>query len=118
MTNVGRLTDGTDSARARIVLRHGTHAGTPKVVPMVSTSQGSVDDAATRMAGAPLVDQLRRLPGVRMGSPYCGKYAKDGVAVWSTEAEWCSTPVPYCWTYDSVPGAGDWLGTSCCFCSV
>ncbi|MEU6495729.1 hypothetical protein [Streptomyces sp. NPDC046984] len=27
-----------------------------------------------------------------------------------------SAPVPYCWTYDSVPGAGDWAGTSRCSC--
>ncbi|MFF4283012.1 phosphoadenosine phosphosulfate reductase [Streptomyces kronopolitis] len=25
--------------------------------------------------------------------------------------------IPYHWTYDSVPGAGDWLGTSRCSCS-
>ncbi|MFD9464261.1 phosphoadenosine phosphosulfate reductase [Streptomyces sp. NPDC060027] len=40
---------------------------------------------------------------------------------WSTEAvkEWhTSSPVPYCWTYDSVPGAGDWAGTSRCSCSL
>ncbi|MEU0949846.1 phosphoadenosine phosphosulfate reductase [Streptomyces canus] len=40
---------------------------------------------------------------------------------WSTDAvkEWhTSAPVPYCWTYDSVPGAGDWLGTSRCSCSL
>lgn len=176
LTNGGRLTDGTDSARARIVPRHGTHAGPPEVVPVVSTSQGSVDDAAARMAGTRLVDQPRRLPGVRMGSQYCGKYAKEGVVSptwtpigrrlghelgrpmrtlkimglrndescdrrkrppfqgvransarivdewlpikdWSTEAEWHSAPVPYRWTYDSVPGAGDWLATSCCSCS-
>ncbi|MGW2651841.1 phosphoadenosine phosphosulfate reductase [Streptomyces sp. NPDC001393] len=40
---------------------------------------------------------------------------------WSTDAvkEWhASAPVPYCWTYDSVPGAGDWSGTSRCSCSL
>jgi hypothetical protein len=40
---------------------------------------------------------------------------------WSTPAvrEWhTSAPVPYCWTYDSVPGAGDWSGTSRCSCSL
>lgn len=40
---------------------------------------------------------------------------------WSTEAvkEWhTSAPVPYCWTYDSVPRAGDWQGTSRCSCSL
>lgn len=40
---------------------------------------------------------------------------------WSTEAvkEWhTDAPVPYCWTYDSVPGAGDWAGTSRCSCSL
>ncbi|MGW3135035.1 hypothetical protein [Streptomyces sp. NPDC001139] len=40
---------------------------------------------------------------------------------WSTEAvkEWhADAPVPYCWTYDSVPGAGDWFGTSRCSCSL
>ncbi len=34
---------------------------------------------------------------------------------WTTDAvkEWhAGAPVPYCWTYDSVPGAGDWLGSS------
>ncbi|MFM9632802.1 MULTISPECIES: adenine nucleotide alpha hydrolase family protein [Streptomyces] len=40
---------------------------------------------------------------------------------WSTEAvkDWHATaPVPYCWTYDSAPGAGDWTGTSRCSCSL
>ncbi|MFE9769774.1 phosphoadenosine phosphosulfate reductase [Streptomyces sp. NPDC005808] len=40
---------------------------------------------------------------------------------WSTDAvrDWHRTaPVPYCWTYDSVPGAGDWAGTSRCSCSL
>ncbi|MGW2563413.1 phosphoadenosine phosphosulfate reductase [Streptomyces sp. NPDC001514] len=40
---------------------------------------------------------------------------------WSTDAvkEWhADAPVPYCWTYDSVPGAGDWAGTSRCSCSL
>ncbi|MFF9171843.1 MULTISPECIES: phosphoadenosine phosphosulfate reductase [unclassified Streptomyces] len=40
---------------------------------------------------------------------------------WSTEAvkEWhTDTALPYCWTYDSVPGAGDWAGTSRCSCSL
>ncbi|MGW9030591.1 hypothetical protein ACWGQ5_42280 [Streptomyces sp. NPDC055722] len=39
---------------------------------------------------------------------------------WSTTAvkEWhADAPVPYCWTYDSVPGAGDWSGTSRCVSS-
>ncbi|MFF1747568.1 phosphoadenosine phosphosulfate reductase [Streptomyces mirabilis] len=43
------------------------------------------------------------------------------VKEWSTAAvkEWHATaPVPYCWTYDSVPGAGDWAGTSRCSCSL
>ncbi|MFD7275319.1 phosphoadenosine phosphosulfate reductase, partial [Streptomyces mirabilis] len=26
--------------------------------------------------------------------------------------------MPYCWTYDSVPGAGEWAGTSRCSCSL
>ncbi|MGW4516420.1 hypothetical protein ACWEO4_31530 [Streptomyces sp. NPDC004393] len=26
--------------------------------------------------------------------------------------------MPYAWTYDSVPGAGDWAGTSRCSCSL
>ncbi|GGV52450.1 phosphoadenosine phosphosulfate reductase [Streptomyces spectabilis] len=40
---------------------------------------------------------------------------------WSTAAvkEWhADAPVPSCWTYDSVPGAGDWAGTSRCSCSL
>ncbi|MCX5251931.1 phosphoadenosine phosphosulfate reductase [Streptomyces sp. NBC_00201] len=40
---------------------------------------------------------------------------------WSTAAvkEWhADAPVPYSWTYDSVPGAGDWSGTSRCSCSL
>ncbi|MEU9395784.1 phosphoadenosine phosphosulfate reductase [Streptomyces sp. NPDC048324] len=40
---------------------------------------------------------------------------------WSTAAvkEWhTDAPVPYSWTYDSVPGAGDWAGTSRCSCSL
>ncbi|GAB2765749.1 phosphoadenosine phosphosulfate reductase [Streptomyces bullii] len=40
---------------------------------------------------------------------------------WSTDAvkEWhADAPVPYCWTYDSAPGAGDWGGTSRCSCSL
>ncbi|MFJ6636766.1 hypothetical protein ACIQMR_36200 [Streptomyces sp. NPDC091376] len=40
---------------------------------------------------------------------------------WSTDAvkEWhAGAPVPYCWTYDSVPGVGDWAGTSRCSCSL
>ncbi|MGW7425732.1 phosphoadenosine phosphosulfate reductase [Streptomyces sp. NPDC054813] len=40
---------------------------------------------------------------------------------WSTAAvkEWhVDAPVPYSWTYDSVPGAGDWSGTSRCSCSL
>ncbi|MCF2435926.1 hypothetical protein LV779_21930 [Streptomyces thinghirensis] len=40
---------------------------------------------------------------------------------WTTDAvkEWhADAPVPSCWTYDSVPGAGDWLGTSRCSCSL
>ncbi|MEU6323424.1 phosphoadenosine phosphosulfate reductase [Streptomyces sp. NPDC047009] len=40
---------------------------------------------------------------------------------WSTGAvkEWhADAPVPYCWTYDSVLGAGDWSGTSRCSCSL
>ncbi|MCX4499465.1 phosphoadenosine phosphosulfate reductase, partial [Streptomyces sp. NBC_01728] len=43
------------------------------------------------------------------------------VKEWSTAAvkEWHATaPVPYCWTYDSAPGAGDWAGTSRCSCSL
>ncbi|WP_233415873.1 phosphoadenosine phosphosulfate reductase [Streptomyces sp. N35] len=116
----------------------------------------------------------------RMGSPYCRKYAKEGVVSaawtplvtrlsrdlgrpvrilkvmglrsdegadrrkrppfrtvlansarivdewlpikdWSTNAvkAWhASAPVPYAWTYDSVPGARDWRGTSRCSCSL
>ncbi|WP_369253783.1 hypothetical protein [Streptomyces sp. R35] len=40
---------------------------------------------------------------------------------WSTDAvkEWhADAPVPYCWTYDSVPDADDWAGTSRCSCSL
>ncbi|MFF2517661.1 hypothetical protein [Streptomyces sp. NPDC058086] len=40
---------------------------------------------------------------------------------WPTDAvkEWhADAPVPYCWTYDSMPGAGDWAGTSRCSCSL
>ncbi|MFD8339256.1 phosphoadenosine phosphosulfate reductase [Streptomyces solisilvae] len=40
---------------------------------------------------------------------------------WTTEEvkEWCgSMPIARHWTYDSVPGAGDWLGTSRCSCSL
>ncbi|MFM9499748.1 phosphoadenosine phosphosulfate reductase [Streptomyces galilaeus] len=40
---------------------------------------------------------------------------------WLTDAvkEWhADAPVPYSWTYDSVPGAGDWSGTSRCSCSL
>ncbi|WP_202919855.1 hypothetical protein [Streptomyces adustus] len=40
---------------------------------------------------------------------------------WSTDAvkEWHTyAPVPYCWTYDSAPGASDWTGTSRCSCSL
>ncbi|MFI9040929.1 phosphoadenosine phosphosulfate reductase [Streptomyces sp. NPDC053726] len=40
---------------------------------------------------------------------------------WPTAAvrEWhVAAPVPYCWTYDSVPGAADWAGTSRCSCSL
>ncbi|MFJ3213888.1 adenine nucleotide alpha hydrolase family protein [Streptomyces flaveolus] len=40
---------------------------------------------------------------------------------WPTDAvkEWhAGAPVPYCWTYDSIPGAGDWLGSSRCSCSL
>ncbi|MFF7074508.1 hypothetical protein [Streptomyces pseudovenezuelae] len=36
---------------------------------------------------------------------------------WPTDAvkEWhASAPVPYCWTYDSVPGARDWRGNTRC----
>jgi len=116
----------------------------------------------------------------RMGSPYCRKYAKEGVVSsawtpmvnrlkrelgrpvrilkvmglrsdegadrkkrphfrtvlansarivdewlpvkdWPTEAvkEWhTSEPVPYCWSYDSVPGAGDWRGNTRCSCAL
>jgi 3'-phosphoadenosine 5'-phosphosulfate sulfotransferase (PAPS reductase)/FAD synthetase len=116
----------------------------------------------------------------RMGSPYCRKYAKEGVVSsawtpmvsrlkrelgrpvrilkvmglrsdegadrkkrppfrtvlansarivdewlpvkdWSTDAvkEWHATaPVPYCWTYDSVPGAGDFMGNTRCSCAL
>jgi len=39
---------------------------------------------------------------------------------WSTPAvlEWCQDhPELRAWTYDSVPGAGDWAGTSRCSCS-
>ncbi|QCX82234.1 hypothetical protein C9F11_43270 (plasmid) [Streptomyces sp. YIM 121038] len=40
---------------------------------------------------------------------------------WPTDAvkEWhADAPVPYSWTYDSRPGAGDWAGTSRCSCSL
>lgn len=40
---------------------------------------------------------------------------------WSTDTvkEWhADAPVPYSWTYDSAPGAGDWSGTSRCSCSL
>jgi hypothetical protein len=40
---------------------------------------------------------------------------------WPTDAvkEWhADAPVPHCWTYDSMPGAGDWAGTSRCSCSL
>ncbi|MEU4507376.1 phosphoadenosine phosphosulfate reductase [Streptomyces sp. NPDC024089] len=43
------------------------------------------------------------------------------VKEWPTTAvrEWhVGAPVPYCWTYDSVPGAADWAGTSRCSCSL
>ncbi|MET8291490.1 phosphoadenosine phosphosulfate reductase [Streptomyces sp. NPDC005132] len=43
------------------------------------------------------------------------------VKEWSTDAvkDWHATaPVPYCWTYDSVPGTGDWAGTTRCSCSL
>ncbi|MFF2386987.1 phosphoadenosine phosphosulfate reductase [Streptomyces sp. NPDC058108] len=43
------------------------------------------------------------------------------VKEWPTAAvkEWhASAPVPYSWTYDSAPGAGDWAGTSRCSCSL
>ncbi|WP_371647830.1 MULTISPECIES: phosphoadenosine phosphosulfate reductase [unclassified Streptomyces] len=35
------------------------------------------------------------------------------VKAWHSDAN-----VPYSWTYDSVPGAGDWSGTSRCSCSL
>ncbi|NUK21659.1 phosphoadenosine phosphosulfate reductase [Streptomyces lunaelactis] len=40
---------------------------------------------------------------------------------WPTDAvkEWhASAPVPYSWTYDSVPGAADWMGNSRCSCAL
>ncbi|WP_344076176.1 phosphoadenosine phosphosulfate reductase [Streptomyces crystallinus] len=40
---------------------------------------------------------------------------------WPTEdvKKWhADAPVPYSWTYDSAPGAGDWAGTSRCSCSL
>ncbi|WP_229848963.1 phosphoadenosine phosphosulfate reductase [Streptomyces melanogenes] len=37
----------------------------------------------------------------------------DAVKEWHADA-----PVPYSWTYDSAPGAGDWAGTSRCSCSL
>ncbi|WP_369383284.1 phosphoadenosine phosphosulfate reductase [Streptomyces sp. cg36] len=40
---------------------------------------------------------------------------------WPTDAvkEWhTGAPVPYSWTDDSAPGAGDWAGTSRCSCSL
>ncbi|MFD9791329.1 phosphoadenosine phosphosulfate reductase [Streptomyces sp. NPDC059070] len=40
---------------------------------------------------------------------------------WPTDAvkEWHATaPIPYSWTYNSAPGAGDWAGTSRCSCSL
>ncbi|WP_327188201.1 hypothetical protein [Streptomyces sp. NBC_01334] len=43
------------------------------------------------------------------------------VTDWSTadvKAWHLTAPVPYCWTYDSMPGAGDWAGTSRCSCSL
>ncbi|MDQ1051780.1 phosphoadenosine phosphosulfate reductase [Streptomyces sp. V4I2] len=40
-------------------------------------------------------------------------WSTDAVKEWHTDA-----PVPYSWTYDSVPGAGDWSGTSRCSCSL
>ncbi|MFE3268901.1 phosphoadenosine phosphosulfate reductase [Streptomyces sp. NPDC059215] len=43
------------------------------------------------------------------------------VKEWTTAAvkEWHATAlVPYSWTYDSAPGAGDWAGTSRCSCSL
>ncbi|AQS71554.1 MMPL family transporter [Streptomyces pactum] len=69
LTNGGWLTDNTDSARTRIILRHSTHAGTPEVM-LLATSRGSVDNAAARTAGTRLVDQLRHLPGVRGADSY------------------------------------------------
>ncbi|MBQ0953844.1 hypothetical protein [Streptomyces sp. RK76] len=40
---------------------------------------------------------------------------------WPTDAvkeSHTSATVPYCWTYHSLPGAGDWLGSSRCSCSL
>lgn len=42
-----------------------------------------------------------------------------GVDEWLPVKEWhADAPVPYAWTYDSVPGAGAWSGTSRCSCSL
>ncbi|MFD7880624.1 hypothetical protein ACFV5G_42315 [Streptomyces sp. NPDC059766] len=40
---------------------------------------------------------------------------------WSTATlkEWhANAPVPYCWIYDSVPGADDGMGNSRCSCPL
>ncbi|MGW0314083.1 phosphoadenosine phosphosulfate reductase [Streptomyces flavidovirens] len=65
----------------------------------------------------------KKRPAVRTVQPNSARVVDEWLPVkdWSTDAvkEWhADAPVPYCWTYDSAPGAGDWSGTSRCSCSL
>ncbi|MET7889004.1 hypothetical protein ABZU45_28045 [Streptomyces avermitilis] len=60
---------------------------------------------------------LRQQPAFRNVQTNSARTVDEWLPIkgWSTEAvkEWHTTvPVPYSWTYDSVPGSGDWAGTS------
>jgi hypothetical protein len=59
----------------------------------------------------------RKRPALRTVQANSARVVDEWLPVkdWTTDAvkEWhTSAPVPYCGTYDSVPGAGDWLGSS------
>ncbi|WP_256255745.1 phosphoadenosine phosphosulfate reductase [Streptomyces sp. MUSC 14] len=99
------------SAWTPIVRRLGRELGRPvRILKVMGLRSDEGPDRRKRAAfrtvqanGARIVDEW--LP--------VKDWSATTVKEWHTDA-----PVPYSWTYDSVPGAGDWLGNSRCSCAL
>jgi hypothetical protein len=94
----------TSSAWTPIVRRMRRELGRPVRILKVMGLRG--DEGGDR----------KKRPALRTVQANSARVVDEWLPVkdWPTAAvkEWHADPVPYCWTYDSTPGAGDWAGTS------